>query len=146
MSESGTPRARRPAMQRFELTFSTCPVPLLLISADGRICKTNERLDALFAYPPGELIGRSVDILVPSAVRPDHARMREAYCAAPSKRAMGAGRDLHGITRTGRTLPLAAVSGAGAPSRDRSRAWVRRRGVRLGPPARTQGSSGAAHL
>lgn len=94
------------SIHRFELVFESCPVPLLLVREDGRILMTNSGLDRLFDYPNGTLIGEPVDRLVPGNVRPAHARLRAEYLKSPRKRQMGNGRDIYGVTRTGRVFPL----------------------------------------
>ena len=95
-----------PTVQKFQLAFDVSPVPLLLVSAAGTIRLTNPGLDALFRYDPGELVGQSVDVLVPDAVRGHHPDLRNAYLRFPTKRAMGLGRDLTGLTKTGASIQL----------------------------------------
>ena len=93
-------------MNKFALAFEICPMPLLLVSADGRIRMTNAELDEMFEYGPGELIGQPVEVLVPPEVRAFHPDLRQAFMRLPTKRLMGQGRDLDGITRTGRIVPI----------------------------------------
>ncbi len=93
-------------LEKYKLAFEVSPMPLLLVSAAGTIILTNRALDELFEYRPGELIGRPVDILVPEAVRAQHPDLRRAYLRVPTKRAMGQGRDLSGVTRSGGTISL----------------------------------------
>ena len=92
--------------QKYELAFAISPVPLLLVAADGSIVMTNAGLDSLFEYDTGALLGQSIDMLVPPNNRSHHPRLRDAYFRVPSKRNMGAGRELCGITRTGTIIPL----------------------------------------
>ena len=81
-------------------------MPLLLASADGLIRLTNRGLDDLFEYAPGELIGQPVEVLVPAAVRAHHPDLRHAYLRVPTKRSMGRGRDLTGVTKSGTSIAL----------------------------------------
>ncbi len=45
-------------------------------------------------------------MLVPSRTRPTHAKLREGFFAHPSKRPMGAGRDLYGTRKNGAEFPV----------------------------------------
>jgi len=86
--------------------FAASPNAVLLIGEDGEIRMTNPRLDQLFGYEPGELIGQRVEVLVPEAVREHHPELREAFFRLPSPREMGMGRDLFGVAKDGHLIPL----------------------------------------
>src|SRR3954453_14627647 len=64
------------------------------------------RAEKLFGYPRSELLGRSVEILVPSAVAQTHRGLRDSYMRAPEARPMGAGRDLSGRRKDGSEFPV----------------------------------------
>lgn len=91
---------------KYRLAFDISPVPMLLVSSSGEILLTNDLLDQLFEYKPTELAGKNVDVLVPESTREHHPVLRDAYFKLPSKRQMGQGRDLSGITQTGQIIPL----------------------------------------
>lgn len=48
----------------------------------------------MFGHPADQLIGLSVEALIPERLRGKHAGFRAAFAAAPAKRMMGVGRDL----------------------------------------------------
>lgn len=79
---------------------------MLLVATSGEILLTNPLFDSLFRYSPTELVGQNVEILVPEMHREHHPELRGAYFRHASKRYMGQGRDLHGITRNGEVIPL----------------------------------------
>lgn len=93
-------------LDKYKLALAISPVPMLLVARDGEILLANPLLDDLFCYAPGELVGKNVDILVPESVREHHPQLRHAYLKLPSKRQMGQGRDLTGITKTGEVITL----------------------------------------
>ena len=67
----------------------------------GYIRIVNAAAEALFGYGPGELIGQSIEILVPEAHRDHHRDLREHFAAAPRARPMVAGLDLLGRRKDG---------------------------------------------
>ena len=93
-------------LEQYRLAFSISPVPMLLVSSTGEILLTNPLFDSLFQYSPAELVGQNVEVLVPESHREHHPELRGAYFRHASKRNMGQGRDLNGITRNGDVVPL----------------------------------------
>lgn len=93
-------------IETYKLAFEIAPVPMLLAAEDGEIVLANDGFLDLFEYAEADLIGQKVEILVPNAIRDHHPELRSAYHRVPTKRCMGAGRDLHGVTRSGKIVPL----------------------------------------
>jgi len=77
-----------------------------LTDDDGTIALANRRLEDMLGYGRDELAGRSIDELVPEALRAAHARHRAAYVKAPVARPMARRQRLVGLRRDGGTLPL----------------------------------------
>jgi two-component system sensor histidine kinase DevS len=82
------------------------PDGIVVVDRTGRIEWANERLHEMLAYAPGELVGRSVEDLVPARLRPAHEVQRQQYEADPKVRPMGAGLDLRAVTATGEEVPV----------------------------------------
>jgi PAS domain S-box-containing protein len=97
---------RRRAEQRFSLTIEATPVGIAMVDREGRIVLANAMLEQLFGYPREELLGRSVDTLVPERFRNRHPGHRSGFMASPSPRMMGVGRDLYGLRKDGREFPI----------------------------------------
>jgi PAS domain S-box-containing protein len=95
-----------PLIEKYQLAFDISPVPMLLVTGDGRILLANTDFLELFEYSAEELIGMSVEALVPEPIRGHHPELRNAYSRVSTKRSMGAGRDLFGVTKTGQVIPL----------------------------------------
>lgn len=93
-------------LEKYRFSIDLSPIPLMLVSGDGNINLTNETFDELFEYPKGELCGKPVEILVPNEIRDYHPELRNAYSRFPTKRRMGENRDLTGITKSGKKIPL----------------------------------------
>lgn len=68
------------------------PDGVLIVAADGSIAYANRSIHTLAGV--ADLIGTSVDDLVPVDVRSRHARYRAAYGEAPTQRPMGSGLEL----------------------------------------------------
>ncbi len=97
-------RAREEA--RFRELLEAAPDAILEVDREGRIVLMNAVTEKIFGYQREELLGKSVDILIPEALRGGHERYRAAYWAAPQTRPMGSGLDLLGLHKSGRTIPV----------------------------------------
>ena len=84
------------------------PDALVVTDSAGTIVLANQRIETLFGYSRSELLGTSIDRLVPDDLRPRHAEHRQRYLGEPTVRAMST-RRLHGRHRDGTTV-LAEVS------------------------------------
>ena len=91
---------------RFQLVVESAPNAMIMVGADGLVTLVNTQTEKLFGYTRHELLGRSIDILLPERFRPDHGAHRHAFFAAPGARAMGEGRDLFGLRKDGSEVPV----------------------------------------
>jgi PAS domain S-box-containing protein len=82
------------------------PVGVMMVAPDGAIVLTNRELERQFGYTRAELMGRSVDDLVPDASRPTHTELRRDYGEHPRARPMAAGREVLGRRKDGSELPI----------------------------------------
>lgn len=97
---------RRRIEQKFELVVESAPSAMIMVNHEGRIVLVNKQTERLFGYARGELLGRSIDILVPRRYREQHSQHRGAFSRQPSVRPMGAGRDLYGVRKDGSEVPV----------------------------------------
>ncbi len=88
------PTAAEPADGHLRAILTSHPSAVVLVDGKGRIVYVNARTTELTGYRPEELLGRSMDVLVPEGDRPSHAADRATYLADPEPRPMGTGRDL----------------------------------------------------
>ncbi|HXV86699.1 MAG TPA: PAS domain S-box protein, partial [Gemmatimonadales bacterium] len=82
------------------------PVGLVLSDDQGRIVMANVHAARVFGYGDDELVGKLVEDLVPPSAREAHRRHHAVIAAKSSHRPMGAGRDLRGLRKDGREVPL----------------------------------------
>jgi protein-histidine pros-kinase len=83
------------------LLMESAPDAVVIVAGDGLIRFVNGQAERLFGYGRDELIGRSVDELVPARFRIEHAHHRDEYFDKPRTRPMGAGLDLFGRRKDG---------------------------------------------
>ena len=97
------------------------PSALVVVDAQQTIRFTNRAADALFEYEAGELLGKSLELLVPWAARARHQELVSGTFSAPAPLPRmlrsGNGRDICGIKKDGSTVQLElALSYAHSPS------------------------------
>ncbi|MGA6826537.1 PAS domain S-box protein [Nitrospira sp. NS4] len=103
------PHAHTPDQQTndlYRLIVDAAPTGLLLTNREGLIILLNQQVEQMFGYRREELVGQSVELLMPPRFSPEHARHRQTLNQAPSARAMGVGRDLYGRRKDGSEFPI----------------------------------------
>lgn len=98
--------ARRRAEARFRAAVESSPNGMAMIDAQGQIILVNRAVERMFGYRREELLGTSIDRLVPERFRARHPTDRDGFFLAPRERAMGAGRDLFGLRKDGTEIPV----------------------------------------
>jgi PAS domain S-box-containing protein len=79
---------------------------MIMVTQEGTIVLANGQTEKLFGYRREELIGQTVDILVPDRFRNHHSSHRRSFFSEPSARHMGTGRDLYGLRKDGTEFPI----------------------------------------
>ena len=92
--------------RELRLLLETATQGIVSVDANGLIVTANRALETMFGWAPGELIGQSIEQLLPRAARDMHVKHRSAYYAAPRPRLMGRGLDLVGTRKDGSTFPI----------------------------------------
>ena len=67
----------------FAAAMESLPVGVLVVSPEGAIVFVNREIERQLGYSRDELIGQSVDILLPDAARPGHAQLRAQFMRSP---------------------------------------------------------------
>ena len=88
------------------LAVEACPSGMIMTDAGGKIVLVNAEAERLFGYRREELLGRSIDILVPETGRAPHGGHRASFIAKPQARRMGVGRELYGVRKDGTQIPV----------------------------------------
>jgi len=97
---------RKQVEEQFRLVVESSPNGMLMVDKSGTILLVNRQIEQLFGYERAELIGQSVEMLVPQRMRSHHAGDRDEFFVHSEPRAMGKGRDLYGVRKDGQEFPL----------------------------------------
>jgi len=97
---------RRRALEHFRLVVEAAPNGLLMTNEQGIIVSVNSQIETLFHYSKKELLGQSIETLMPERFRSKHTAIRASFLAAPKARPMGGARELVGMRKDGSEFPV----------------------------------------
>jgi len=98
--------ALRASEARFRGLLEAAPDGVVVSDHEGRIVLVNAQTESLLGYEREELLGESVEVLVPDRVRGGHREDRERYMRDPNKRMMGEGKRLWARRCDGGEVPV----------------------------------------
>ncbi|MGS2765253.1 PAS domain-containing sensor histidine kinase [Sinomicrobium sp. M5D2P9] len=90
----------------FGILLETISEGILVVDGEKNIVAVNSTLENMFGYVKDELVGKKLDILIPSNYHHNHDTHFSNYYEKSSKRKMAAGRNLWGIRKDGAQLPV----------------------------------------
>lgn len=94
------------ANQRFRQVVEAAPNAMVMVDKTGTIEMVNTQAERIFGYSRAELLGNTIDILLPERFRQHHPQLRASFFSDLSPREMGAGRDLYGRRKDGSEFPV----------------------------------------
>lgn len=97
---------RKRVEERFRLLLESAPDAMVVVDRTGRIVLVNAQAETMFGYPRDELLGQSVETLVPAGLRRQHAVDRAAYSAKPWTRQMGQHPNFNAVRKDGSEFPV----------------------------------------
>lgn len=92
--------------ERFRRFLEAAPDAIIVVDRYGQLVSANAQAEVLFGYRRDELVGASVEMLVPDHVRDIHARHRNEYVGEPRVRPVGAGSGLVARRSDGSEVPV----------------------------------------
>ncbi len=94
------------AERRFRELLEAAPDAIIEVDREGRIVLLNRVTEKMFGYLREELLGRSVDFLLPDDLRATHHQHRANYWNNPMTRTMGSGLALQGQRKDRTRFPV----------------------------------------
>jgi PAS domain S-box-containing protein len=97
---------RRKSEEMLRGLFEFAPDTVVVVDDAGKIIRVNAQIEKMFGYTGNELMGESIEALLPERFRGRHAEHRAHYISEPHTRPMGAGLKLYGKRRDGSEFPV----------------------------------------
>ena len=94
------------AQGRFRRLLENTPDAMVITDQAGTIQLVNAQIERLFGYSREEMIGQSVELMVPERLRRQHVGYRTGYFGRPQARPMGANIELWGRRKDGSEVPV----------------------------------------
>ncbi|MBC3907933.1 PAS domain-containing sensor histidine kinase [Undibacterium umbellatum] len=92
--------------RHFRQVVDAAPNAMVMIDRRGLIEMVNTQAETIFGYTRSELLGKPLEILIPSRFQRHHPSLRTGYFANPVSRTMGQGRELYGLRKDGTEFPV----------------------------------------
>lgn len=79
---------------------------IIVVNDKGEIIRINPSAERLFGYKKNEIVGKTIEALVPARFAKHHQNHRNNYNEKPQARSMGAGLELYGMKKDGSEFPV----------------------------------------
>ena len=79
---------------------------IILISSEGIVDSYNKAAERMFGYQAEEVIGKNINMLMPSPYASEHDGYLENYMTSGIKKIIGTGREVEGKRKDGTTFRL----------------------------------------
>ena len=86
--------------------LNAAPDPTVIVDQQGTIIYANARVTNVLGYSNQELVGQTVEVLLPKRARGAHPGHRERFFSQPNARAMGDAFDLYALRKDGVEIPV----------------------------------------
>lgn len=90
----------------FRTLLDSAPDAMIIVDGEGNIVVVNSQAESMFGFDREEMLGKTIEFLLPERFRRQHLTYRGGFAAAPTTRPMGAGRELVGKRKDGSEFPV----------------------------------------
>ena len=91
---------------QFRNILESAPDAMVIIDERGRIAVVNGRAETMFGYNRVDMLGQSIEILLPEQLRSRHIQHRDGYLSDPVLRPMGTNLELRGRRADASEFPV----------------------------------------
>lgn len=92
--------------ERFRQVVEAAPDGLAMVDDNGHLVLVNAGLEQMFGYQRDELIGQSIEFLMPTRYREEHLARRNHYLLGPDARDMAGRKELYARRKDGSEFPV----------------------------------------
>jgi PAS domain S-box-containing protein len=92
--------------ETFQRLVDAAPDAMLVVDDRGVLVYVNKQTEHMFEYTREELLGQTIELLIPERLRRAHVATRAGYQGAPRLRPMGSGVELSGRKKDGSEFPV----------------------------------------
>jgi protein-histidine pros-kinase len=90
----------------FRTILESAPDAMIIIDDRGKMAVVNGQAESMFGYARDEMLGQTIEMLLPERLREQHVRNRATFGEDPRLRPMGAGLDLVARRKDGSEFPV----------------------------------------
>lgn len=91
---------------KFRIFMEAAPDAIVVVDQTGKIAMVNHLAERIIGSSRDEMLGQTIEMLVPERYRQAHVRHRDGYFQHPKTRPMGEGRPLSGRRKDGSEFPV----------------------------------------
>gem|GEM_PF-443391 len=97
---------RKAQEERFQALLESAPDAMVIVNAAGLVTLVNSQAETLFGYPRDEMLGNSIEKLVPGQADGDHLDFGEKYFRHLENRPRGLALEMEALPKTGTAIPV----------------------------------------
>ncbi len=90
----------------FRDLLESAPDAMVIVNQAGKIVLVNAQAQTLFGYSDDEMVGESIELLMPHRYQRGHLHSRDDYFEHPHVRPLDSGLQLYGLHKNGREFPV----------------------------------------
>ena len=90
----------------FRTLFESAAESIIILKDNGEIVSVNQAANSVFGYEKNELLGQSIETLIPQKLRGKHENHRDTYGKDAQTRSMSSKKNLYALRKEGTEFPV----------------------------------------